>query len=84
MARVLFDSVSQKSFDTSEAVCMPGLNVVRKENLGIRAYGGNETGYTMRDVVSFNISPVKGGERIISECFVVPEITTMSMSILNL
>ena len=75
--RVLFDSGSQKSFVTSEAVCMLGLNVVRKENLGIRAFGGNETGYAMRDVVSFNVSPVNGGESINDECFVVPEITTI-------
>ena len=59
--RVLFDSKSQKSFVTSEAVCMMGTWVVRKENLGIRVFGGNETAYAMRDVVSFSISPVNGG-----------------------
>ena len=75
--RVLFDSGSQKSFVTSEAVCMLDLNVVRKENSGIRVFGGNETGYAMRDVVSLSVSPVNGGESINVECFVVPEITTI-------
>ena len=37
---MLFDSGSQKSFVTSEAVCRFGLNVVRKENLGIRVFWG--------------------------------------------
>ena len=76
--RVLFDSRSQKSFVTSEAVCMMGLNVVRKENLGIRVFGRNETEYAMRDVVGFSISPVNRGKSINIECFVVPKIANMN------
>ena len=40
-------------------------------------FGGNETVYAMRDVVSFGITPVFGGKSINVECFVVPEIANI-------
>ena len=75
--RVLFDSGSQKSFVTAKTVSKLGLNYVRKENLGIRAFGSNETDYALREIVNFSISPVNGGESVNVECFVVPEIASI-------
>ena len=49
---MLLDSENGKSFVTSAAVCRLGLNVVRKEILGITVFGRNETAYAMRDTVS--------------------------------
>ena len=40
-------------------------------------FGGNETCYAKRDVVSFSISQVNGRESINVECFVVPEIANI-------
>ena len=42
IVRVLFDTGSHKSFVTDEAVCKLGLRPVRKEKLGIRAFGQRE------------------------------------------
>ena len=75
--RVLFDSGSQKSFVTAKTVSKLGLNYVRKENLGIRVFGSNETDYALREIVNFTISPVSEGESVNVECFVVPEIANI-------
>ena len=73
--RVLFDTGSHKSFVTAEAVCKLGLRPVRKENLGIRAFGQKEAESKERDVVEFSLSPLRGGKSTIISCFVVDDIT---------
>ena len=76
--RVLFDSGSQKSFITARAVHELGLDTVRSENLGIRAFGVNEADCELRDVVQCRVSNVKGGQGVDIECYVVPEITNIA------
>eukprot|EP00794_Sanderia_malayensis_P009578 gene9578-biopygen7910 len=45
--RVLFDTGSHKTFITSEACRQLGLEPVRSERLGIKAFGSKETGCSM-------------------------------------
>ena len=48
--RVLFDTGSQKSFITERAVRKHGLRPVRKEELGIKAFGSTEADVAERDI----------------------------------
>ena len=63
---------------TAEAVCKLGLRPVRKENLGIRAFGQKEAESKERDVVEFSLSPLSGGKSIILSRFVVDHITCIA------
>ena len=49
--RVLFDTASHRSFITVKAVSKLRLRPVRKEQLGIKALGSNESNVVMRDAV---------------------------------
>eukprot|EP00794_Sanderia_malayensis_P016738 gene16738-biopygen14130 len=75
--RVLFDTGSHKSFITAEAVAKLGLNCLRKETLGIKAFGHREVDRKERDVVEFTLSSLRGGKVTTVTCFVVDEITNI-------
>ena len=73
--RVLFDTGSHKSFITAKAVGKLGLRPVRKQCLGIRAFGSKETNVAMRDVVEISLSSSQGKNGIVIEAFVVNDIS---------
>ena len=72
--RVLFDSGSQKSFITVKAVKRLGLQAVRRERLGIKAFGRSEAEIEMRDVIQFSLGPLHGKKKVRIEAFVVQDI----------
>ena len=61
--RILFDTGSHKSFITAEAVDRIGLPVVRRERLGIQAFGSKEAEVRVREVVDVCLSPLDGREK---------------------
>ena len=76
--RILFDTGSHKSFITAEAVDKIGLPVVRRERLGIQAFGSKEAEVRVREVVDVCLSPLDGRERVVITCYVVDEISSIS------
>ena len=76
--RVLFDSGSQKTFVTPKVVREAGLRTVRKESLGIRAFGSTETDRKVRDVVELDLKATNGGKRVKIEAFVVDKISDVA------
>ena len=72
--RVLFDSGSQKSFITAKVVERLGLQAVRRERLGIKAFGRSEAEIEMRDVIQLSSGPLHGKKRVRIEVFVVQDI----------
>ena len=47
---------------------------MRKENLGIRAFGSTETDTKVRDVVELDMKATNAGKRVEIEAFVVHKI----------
>ena len=76
--RVLFDSGSHRSFVTAKAALKYELPVERKEWITISTFGqkGKESG--LRDVVRFDIKPLRGGRVQALEAYVVLEISHIS------
>ena len=64
MVSVLFDSGSQKSFVTPGAVESAQLQVVRTEDLGIKAFGSERAEGKRRDVVENELREKSGGKRV--------------------
>ena len=75
--RVLFDTGSHKTFITEKAVCENELRPVRKEILGIKAFGSREADVAERDVVELLLSPLNGGKNVFIEAFVVKDISSI-------
>ena len=75
--RVLFDSGSHKSFVTAKAVDRLGLRPVRKERLGIKAFGRNDAEVEMREVVQFSLGSMQGEKKVKIEAFVVNDIASI-------
>ena len=75
--RILFDTGSHKSFITAEAVDKIGLPVVRREKLGIQAFGSKEAEVRVREVVDVCLSPLHESERVVISCYVVDEISSI-------
>ena len=75
--RVLFDSGSQKSFISAKVVGKLGLMPVRKEQLGIKAFGRNEAEMKERDVYQISIDPLLQGKSVVIEVYAVDEISTV-------
>ena len=73
--RVLFDSGSQKTFVTAEVVEKAKLRVVRKEMLGIKAFGSVDSDRKLRDVVELDLRATGGGRRMKIEAYVVGKIS---------
>ena len=69
--RVLFDSGSQESFITVKAVERLGLQAVRRERLGTKAFGRSEAEMEMRDVIQFSLH---GKKKVRIEAFVLQDI----------
>ena len=76
--RVLFDSGSQKTFVTPTVVERAKLQVVRKENLGIKAFGSETAERKLRDVVELDLRAARGGKRVKVEAYVVEKISEIS------
>jgi len=76
---VLFDTGSQKSFITAKAVENLALRPVRREGLGIKAFGSRKADVEMTEVNQFVLCPLGRGKRISIECFLVSD----SSSIVN-
>ena len=76
--RILFDTDSRKSFITAEAVDKMGLPVVRRERLGIQAFGSKEAKVRVIEVIDVCSSPLDGRERVVMSCYIVDEISSIS------
>ena len=76
--RVMFDTGSQKTFITAKAVNKSGAKPVRKESLGIKAFGRSEPEVVMRDVFELPLVSLNGGKSITVEAFLVNEISTIA------
>ena len=77
--RVLFDSGSHRSFISAKTVAELGLKKVRRERLGIKAFGSKEAEECERDVVEFDLVPLKGEKKKVKvSCFVVDNITSIA------
>ena len=76
--RVLLDTGSHKSFVSARAVKSLELKPVRREKLANEAFGSNESEETVRDVVEFSLSSLRGGKRVEVQCKVVDEITDIA------
>ena len=72
---VLFDSGSQKTFVTAEVVEKAKLRVVRKEMLGIKAFGNVDSDRKLRDVVELDLRAMGRGRRMKIEAYVVGKIS---------
>ena len=75
--RVLFDSGSHRSFITAKAVSKLDLRPVRRESLGIKAFGSSEEESADRDVVNFSLGPLNGSKHVKMEAFVVNDIASI-------
>ena len=74
--RVLFDTGSQRSFITAKA--REGLRPVKSEKLGIKAFGSSEAEVADREVYEFTLHPLKGGQGVRVECFIVDNISSIT------
>ena len=74
----MFDSGSHRSFVTAKAALKYELPVERKERMTIRAspQKGKKSG--LREVVRFDIKPLRGGRVQALEAYVVQEISRIS------
>ena len=54
-----------------------GLRTVRKEELGIKAFGSTEADVAERDIVKLSLSPLNGGKKVFIEVFVVKDISSI-------
>eukprot|EP00794_Sanderia_malayensis_P012361 gene12361-biopygen9857 len=77
MVRVLFDTGSHKTFITSKAVSKLELKPVRKERLGIKAFGSEEMEVAMRDVIKMSLSGKEGKKNVEIEAYVVKDISSI-------
>jgi len=76
--RVLFDSGSHKSFVTAKAASNYGLEIVRNEWVTINTFGQNAKQSGLREVVRFDVMPLKSDRALRLEAYVVPEISNIS------
>ena len=76
--RVLFDTGSQKTFITAKAVGRLGLEAVREESLGIRAFGSKDANVSKRKICKLSLSPIRGDGKINVEAFVVKDISNIA------
>ena len=76
--RVLFDIGSHASFITAEAVSSLGLPPVRRERLGIQAFGSEKAEVKERDVVEINVEALNGTKNVKLHCYVVDDISSIS------
>ena len=75
--RVLFDSGSHRSFITAKAVSKLDLRPVRRERLGIKAFGSSEAESAEREVVEISLGPLNGSNHVKIEAFVVNDIASI-------
>ena len=75
--RVLFDSGSHRSFITAKAVSKLDLRPVRREKLGIKAFGSSEAESAEREVVEISLGPLNGSNHVKIEAFVVNDIASI-------
>ena len=73
--RVLFDSGSHKSYVTAKTADRAGLTVVRKELLGLSTFGQKVKETEVREVVRFDVIPLRCGKVLSLEAYVVPVIS---------
>lgn len=78
--RVLFDAGSHRSFITSKAAQRVQLASIRQEWLGISTFGQHSKDMCLRDVVKVKVSPTDGQKVIPIEAYVVPEISSIQNS----
>ena len=75
--RVLFDTGSHKTFITSATVCRLGVEPMRKERLGIRAFGSKEVDIACRDMVELTLGGINGGRSVSIEAYIVDDISSI-------
>ena len=77
--RVLFDTGSHKTFITAKTVGKLGLETVRRERLGIKAFGRKTAEIEMREVVELSLKDLNGmGKEVRIEAFVVDTIADIA------
>ena len=78
--RVLFDAGSHRSFVTARVAQHAELRVIRQDWLGISTFGQTSRDMQLRDVVHMKVSAL-GGQKVIEiKTYVVPEISTIQNS----
>ena len=78
--RVLFDTGSHHSFVTARVAQHAQLRVIRQDWLGISTFGQTSRDMQLRDVVPMKVSAL-GVQKVIEiEAYVVPEISTIQNS----
>ena len=75
--RVLFDAGSHCSFVTARVAQLARLPVTRQDWLAISTFGQRSRNTKLRDVVQVKVSPIGGESFINMEAYVVPEISSI-------
>ena len=75
--RVLFDTGSHRSFITVKAPSNLRLRPVRKEQVGIKAFGRDKSNVAARDVVRISLGSSQRGESVLVEAVVVKDISSI-------
>ena len=76
--RVLFDTGSQRTFVTAKAVGKIGLEPIREERVGFKAFGSKDTDVARRGIYKLSLGPVNGDTDIVIEASVVNDISTIA------
>ena len=77
---MLFDTGSHRSFINSKAAQREQLASIRQEWLGINTFGQRSMDMRLRDVVEVKVSTTDGQKVIPIEAYVVPEISSIQNS----
>jgi len=75
--RVLFDTGSHRSFVTARVAQLAWLPVTRQDWLTISTFGQRSKDMKLRDVIQVKVSPIAGESIINMEAYVVPEISSI-------
>lgn len=75
---MLFDTGSPRSFISAEDVVRKGLQLVRKEKLGISAFGSMGVEVKVRDVIELTLIGMRGKKKVSLHCYAVDEISYIS------
>jgi len=75
--RVLFDAGSYRSFVTAGVARLAQLPVTRQDWLAISTFGQRSRDMKLRDIVQVKVSPIGGESFINMEAYIVPEISSI-------
>ena len=75
---MLFDTGSHTSSTSAKVVSRLELRPVRREQLGVKAFGSVKAAYRMRDIVEVTLYSLSSNNCVKIECFVVEDIANIS------